>query len=1672
PRLTGANNGIEVLCQRVRRLLELRRAGTPEKPYTVYEPKISGIPVAAAEYFVEGSRDAELAKIEEGFLRSNVVFVTHTNGYGKRSAVRHYVNKNRHLYKNCVLINLFEGSLRALFSRGINFENVNSEVFSSDNEDENIEKKAELLAKLNRDTLIIVPGVTVDQRGEGSFITDLLANLSCRMLIITESLPKSLSLIFPEVDCGRMAPEHLEELFYNWCPVDEYDRSEELTRALHAFFDKIGGHTYAVELTARALADEFGLYPEDIPARLEAIFSEEEECEEDSITALISGLYDTAGFTDIQEDILCCAALVAETPMDERTFLEFLKPFEVTPKELLALCEGGRWLRRDASAHTISIEPLLGAISLSKISREDMLALANFALHFCQSKETAASMDLETQTSFSFSVITTRLLKKIGAEPIYRLSALSDTVSVGGSIDEEEFEQTVSECRDFLEYLPEELSEFYDVLDNIVSCSESICRMFISIDSLGKRDSGVELNSALASSLLPKSVLTDMIESLSELDSSPLNRQVVEYITCISEGNSQGAIGSYLRIAHMIEVERAKPNKVQFMLLEQFGTVIAQLFAENPHMMLNLLRASATILEKGGSKPSPYSIFMTYASMLLVLCSIKRGGDREAEKAFGTVLKVYPSAVKSFLNQHQICHMLLWNCATSYTLALLELGNKKEAIEVYKRVRSADKEERGAEFCPDIVLSLLYNLTQKILEDARLDEAEAFIDKELTDKLAGAVRESGGNNAIAKLDELLQTKEAIEASKRREADTESYEYLDYYKTFGSSQDRALTAGFSPIADAARAIDLSSLSREELLVRVGEARGIAAKGVPLARWAPLALALIDEAGMRTLGYRYHRVQLIGALGIYSGHIAEIQNGEGKTYTIAAAAFLNYVSGRSVHVLDSSEYLTDRNYRWMRGALEYLGVRVGVALSKSRTMPTDTDVTYAYLTAAVMPYLRDELADNKKPQRLDTAIVDEADYLMVLEGSQSFGITAESANSCSEGVFTAAYDTAASIPEEDRERYFEINGGGSLILKNEAYELFSQIYGKALDTLAAEESALTETALLRAFQTHYLWSEGKEYHLAGGRVWRESRTNGSLTPMDKVCTYMTARREGVLDAYPDIFNREGDLTNSTTAYEYLKKYRKLSGTSATASALRAEFKKYYGASVMSVPPNSPIIRADLPPRLFITAEGKLSYLLELVRVKHESGQPVMVIAGDIFSAREISARLKDIGIENSLISGATAFSGEKREAEILGSAGRLSAVTVCTAVANRGVDILLGGNPKRAARENLLKSGVTETVADEAIYGAPEAAPEVLKARETYRRLEDYYTALSEGERQAVTDLGGLCVIGTECFAYLSTEQQVRGRCGRQSAPGESHMLFSLDDGSLIRLMGGTAHATVKKIFLNFGIDEMDVAAGGIFNMAKTIRKARERYQSLEFDNMGIKLPKSLYAKGKAALFGEKDKLIDNPDYMFEIIERALDKSKTVAEALRAHPSIPLFNRALDKQITYLKARGVKRQGELIARAYKATLEDEAICTFTASQMAGLLRRCLSNRFRTYIKAMGEEYSKASSISLDVKKVQRHMEDAAEVKLRSLLEDAVSHLLSLRYLPSGSYSFKAAGKAEPVNLYFKGKSYAPTVISAARKAGVAATDAAAALVEKGWDLQDALDYVNKVYTGEIR
>lgn len=643
--------------------------------------------------------------------------------------------------------------------------------------------------------------------------------------------------------------------------------------------------------------------------------------------------------------------------------------------------------------------------------------------------------------------------------------------------------------------------------------------------------------------------------------------------------------------------------------------------------------------------------------------------------------------------------------------------------------------------------------------------------------------------------------------------------------FGSKTERDVKS-LVPIVEKINAEEAwaSALSKEAFLETTASFKKSIASGTKLEELLPKAYALSREASKRVLGERPYDVQLMGSIVLNSGKIVEMKTGEGKTLMCVAAAYLNSLTGKGVHIVTVNDYLAERDAEWMRPVYEYLGVSVGIIVSnldnEARKKAYNCDITYGTNNELGFDYLRDNMqvsVDQKVQRDFAFCIVDEIDSILIDEARTPLIISGQGEDDTARffevdkfvhQLVEAEKDpVTGDYPDEAQGQ--EIVGDYKIDEKSKRVSFTDQ--GMLHIEEILQKNRLIEGSLFeevnfeyihyftQAVRAHKLYKNDVDYVVKERQVQIVDEFTGRI---------LEGRRYGdglhqAIEAKEKIRIAQRNRTLATITFQnFFRMYEKLSGMTGTADTEAVEFSKIYKLDVVVIPTNKPIARIDDNDEVYLNEHDKWEAIAKEIKECHAKGQPILVGTVSIEKSELLSALLTKKGIRHEVLNA----KNHAREALIIAEAGAKGSVTIATNMAGRGTDIKLGGNAEFRARK---KAG-TEASA--------EVFAQVLaKEKESWKK--DY---------EEVKAAGGLYVIGTERHESRRIDNQLRGRSGRQGDPGRSKFFISMDD-DLMRLFGGERMKTMMK---RIGMPDGEA----IFHpwLTKGIEKAQTKVELRNFE----------------------------------------------------------------------------------------------------------------------------------------------------------------------------------------------------------------------------------------------
>ena len=590
-----------------------------------------------------------------------------------------------------------------------------------------------------------------------------------------------------------------------------------------------------------------------------------------------------------------------------------------------------------------------------------------------------------------------------------------------------------------------------------------------------------------------------------------------------------------------------------------------------------------------------------------------------------------------------------------------------------------------------------------------------------------------------------------------------------------------------------------MTEAQLRAQTGILKERLANGETLDDILPEAFATCREAAARVLGKRPYPVQIIGAIVLHQGRIAEMKTGEGKTLVACLTSYLNALSGNGVHVVTVNDYLAKFQSEEMGKVYRFLGLSIGCILhnltSAERRAAYACDITYGTNNEFGFDYLRDNMVIYKKDrvQRGHAfAIVDEVDSILIDEARTPLIISGRGDKSTElytiADRFAKTLRKATTVEIDDKEDNDEKFSDADYVVDEKAKTATLTKNGvkKAEEAFHVENLMDSENVTLlhhinQAIKANGVMKADIDYVVKNGEVIIVDEFTGRLMMgrrFNDGLHQAIEAKEGVTVAH------ESKTIDTITFQNYFRLYKKLSGMTGTAMTEEEEFREIYKLDVIEIPTNKPVIRIDHSDVVYKTEKAKFNAVIDQIIECNKKGQPVLVGTVSIEKSEQLSSMLKRHGIKHEVLNAKY----HEKEAEIVAQAGKFGAVTIATNMAGRGTDIMLGGNAEFLAKAQLRKLEIPEEIIVEATGFAETDNEEILAAREKYLELYDQYSKEIAEKAKDVKAAGGLFIIGTERHESRRIDNQLRGRSGRQGDEGESRFYLSLED-DLMRLFGG-------------------------------------------------------------------------------------------------------------------------------------------------------------------------------------------------------------------------------------------------------------------------------------------
>lgn len=624
-------------------------------------------------------------------------------------------------------------------------------------------------------------------------------------------------------------------------------------------------------------------------------------------------------------------------------------------------------------------------------------------------------------------------------------------------------------------------------------------------------------------------------------------------------------------------------------------------------------------------------------------------------------------------------------------------------------------------------------------------------------------------------------------------------------------------------------EMAALSDDQLKKKTEEYKKRLAEGETVDDLLPEAFATAREAAYRVINEKPYRVQVMGAVAMHKGDIAEMKTGEGKTLTATMAVYLNALAGQGVHVITVNEYLAGRDAAWMGEIYRFLGLSVGVnkreLKAKEKREAYACDITYTTNSELGFDYLRDNMVtrvEDRVMRGLHMAIIDEVDSVLIDESRTPLIISGGKKETANLYIQADKFAKTLVAPEYETDRFTHekhlISGDYDIDEKTRQVMLSEDGVHKAekyfhIKNLYDIEHTQLVHHINQALKANYIFTNEVEYVVSDDQeIVIVDQFTGRLMPGR---AYSDGLHQAI-EAKEGVPIKEETSTLATITYQnFFRLYEKLAGMTGTAKTEEEEFLSTYNMKVVVIPTNRPVIREDQPDEIYAHKDRKYKALVEEVKRLYAKGQPVLVGTIAVETSELISNMLKKEGIPHEVLNA----KNHAREAEIIAKAGRPKSVTIATNMAGRGTDIKL--------------------------------------TKET-------------------RELGGLAVLGSERHESRRIDNQLRGRSGRQGDPGFSRFYVSLEDNLMVRFGGDK----LQKMFEKLGDEQVQSKA-----VTRSITMAQKRVEGFNFDMRKQLLDyDDVLRRQREIIYAQRNRILES-DEVHEMVHTIFDKA--IEETLQAN-----------------------------------------------------------------------------------------------------------------------------------------------------------------------------------------
>ncbi|TAK61249.1 MAG: preprotein translocase subunit SecA [Dehalococcoidia bacterium] len=780
----------------------------------------------------------------------------------------------------------------------------------------------------------------------------------------------------------------------------------------------------------------------------------------------------------------------------------------------------------------------------------------------------------------------------------------------------------------------------------------------------------------------------------------------------------------------------------------------------------------------------------------------------------------------------------------------------------------------------------------------------------------------------------------------------------FSKIFGDNEREVRK--YMPVVERVNALEpaFEALSDDELRAKTDEFRQRLADGEHIDDLLPEAFAAVREAAKRRVGQRPYDVQVVGAVVLHQGKIAELKTGEGKTLTATLPLYLNALEGKGAHLVTVNDYLAKRDAQWYGPVFDALGLSVGVlqheeAFLFSPEKQSDTqnmeylkpcgrreayyaDITYGTNHEFGFDYLRDNMAVSLEAtvqRELHYAIVDEVDNILIDEARTPLIISGPAEDSA------AMYQRfAVMAPNLVVERDYTIDEKArAVLLTEEGIERLEKLLN--INNIYAPENYRLTRYMEAALKAHAIYKRDVDYVVKDGEIVIVDDFTGRL---------MFGRRwsDGLhqaVEAKERVKIQNESITYATiTLQNYFRLYDKLAGMTGTAATEGEEFFKIYKLEVVVIPTNQPMVRDDFNDLVYRSERAKFEAVADEITELQQQGRPVLVGTVSIEKSEYLSELLQRRGIEHQVLNAKQ----HEREASIVAQAGRYGGVTIATNMAGRGTDIVLGGKPEGRTQEEW------------------------------------------QEEHNRVVDAGGLEIIGTERHESRRIDNQLRGRSGRQGDPGSSRFYVSFEDDIMRRF----APDWLPGMMARLGMEEdMPIESGWV---SRAIETAQTKVEGHNFDiRKHVVDYDDVMNTQRDVIYKERRKILEGADLKSNLLDMVHEELTAIVSANL--PSDDASEGDLETMLTEVHA---------VVR-----LSDE----FTPDALAGMTPDAILEAIIQFTDDAYED--KEEDLGHDIMRALERL-----VMLRSIDSLWVEHLTAMDEMRQG-ITLQAYGQSDPLVAY---------------------------------------------------